>query len=159
MTRFHVSIGVSRAVYVCPAILCLALALTLSAQAPRRESKSGIVRQLSEVRFPAGEGPDCLQFFLENGDMKTGPSTAIMKAKPNCVVPPHYHTAEEQLIIVKGNVSTGMEGMQDSVLGPGGFAMMPSKAPHWFTCAAKEECLMFVTFDRAYDIVWLKPAK
>jgi hypothetical protein len=37
--------------------------------------------------------------------------------------------------------------------------MMPSKAPHWFTCAAKEECLMFVTFDRAYDIVWIKPDK
>jgi hypothetical protein len=24
---------------------------------------------------------------------------------------------------------------------------------------ATEECLMFVTFDRAYDIVWLKPNK
>jgi len=44
---------------------------------------------------------------------------------------------------VKGYVSTGMEGMKDTVLGPGGFAMMPSKAPHWFTCTAKEECLMF----------------
>jgi len=37
--------------------------------------------------------------------------------------------------------------------------MMPSKRPHWFTCMATEECLMFVTFDRAYDIVWLKPNK
>jgi quercetin dioxygenase-like cupin family protein len=111
------------------------------------------------VKFPPGDGPDCLQFFLENGDLNTGPSTAIMKATPKCVVPPHYHTAEEQLIIVKGNVSTGMEGMKDTVLGPGGFAMMPSKAPHWFTCTANEECLMFVTFDRAYDIVWLKPTK
>lgn len=82
--------------------LCLLLTVTLSAQAPKAEEKAGIVRQLSEVSFPAGESPDCLQFFLENGDMKTGPSTAIMKVKPNCVVPPHYHTAEEQLIIVKG---------------------------------------------------------
>lgn len=138
---------------------CLLVVITLSAQALKSESRAGIVRQLSEVRFPAGEGPDCLQFFLENGEMKTGPSTAIMKAKMNCVVPPHYHTAEEQLIIVKGNVSTGMEGMQDTVLGPGGFAMMPSKVPHWFTCTGKEECLMFVTFDRAYDIVWLKDKK
>jgi quercetin dioxygenase-like cupin family protein len=137
------------------AALVFGLALSLAAQAPR----SGIVRQLSDVKFPAGEGPDCLQFFLENGDLKTGPTTAIMKAAPKCVVPPHYHTAEEQLIIVKGNVSTGMQGMPDTVLGPGGFAMMPSKAPHWFTCTAKEECLMFVTFDRAYDIVWLKPNK
>jgi hypothetical protein len=52
-----------------------------------------------------------------------------------------------------------MEGMKDAVLGPGGFAMMPGKAPHWFTCTAKEECLMFVTFDRAYDVVWIKPNK
>jgi len=137
----------------------LLLALTLSAQAPKSGPTPGIVRQLSEVKFPPGDGPDCLQFFLETGDLKTGPSTAIMKAAPKCVVPPHYHTAQEQLIIVKGEVSTGMQGMQDTVLGPGGFAMMPSKQPHWFTCTAKEECLMFVTFDRAYDIVWLKPNK
>jgi quercetin dioxygenase-like cupin family protein len=137
------------------AALLFGLAFSMAAQAP----KSGIVRQLSDVKFPAGEGPDCLQFFLENGDLNSGPTTAIMKAAPKCVIPPHYHTAEEQLIIVKGNVSTGMEGMPDTVLGPGGFAMMPSKAPHWFTCTAKEECLMFVTFDRAYDIVWIKPNK
>jgi quercetin dioxygenase-like cupin family protein len=149
----------ARATYLFLACLCLLLAVTLSAQAPESSAKAGIVRQLSDVKFPPGEGPDCLQFFLENGDMKVGPSTAIMKAAPKCLVPPHYHTAEEQLIIVKGYVSTGMEGMKDTVLGPGGFAMMPSKAPHWFTCTAREECLMSVTFDRAYDIVWLKPGK
>ena len=46
-----------------------------------------------------------------------------------------------------------------STLGPGGFAMMPSKAMHWFTCKSKNTCLMFVTFDRTYDIVWAKQAK
>lgn len=162
MNKLHMGIRLNRstrAPYLFLVCLGLLLAVTLSAQAPESGGKSGIVRQLTDVKFPAGDGPDCLQFFLENGDMKTGPSTAIMKAAPKCVVPPHYHTAEEQLIIVKGYVSTGIEGMKDTVLGPGGFAMMPSKAPHWFTCTAKEECLMFVTFDRAYDIVWLKPSK
>jgi quercetin dioxygenase-like cupin family protein len=162
MNKLHMGIRSNRstrATYLFLACLGLLLAVTLSAQAPESGGKSGIVRQLADVKFPAGDGPDCLQFFLENGDMKTGPSTAIMKAAPKCVVPPHYHAAEEQLIIVRGYVSTGMEGMKDTVLGPGGFAMMPSKAPHWFTCTAKEECLMFVTFDRAYDIVWLKPDK
>jgi quercetin dioxygenase-like cupin family protein len=158
MNKLHAGIRSNRsarATYLFLACFCSLLAVTLSAQAP----KTGIVRQLADVKFPPGDGPDCLHFFLENGDINTGPSTAIMKATPKCVVPPHYHTAEEQLIIVKGYVSTGMEGMKDTVLGPGGFAMMPSKAPHWFTCTAKEECLMFVTFDRAYDIVWLKPNK
>jgi quercetin dioxygenase-like cupin family protein len=135
--------------------LCSGLALVVYAQA----AKSGIVRQLADVKFPQEEKPGCLQFALENGELKTGPSTAIMKAAPGCVVQPHYHTAEEQLIIVRGDVSTGMEGMSDAVLHPGGFAMMPSKAVHWFTCTAKEECVMFVTFDRAYDIVWVKQNK
>jgi quercetin dioxygenase-like cupin family protein len=141
--------------------MCSVVALTLftgvtgSAQAP----KTGFTRQLAEVKFPKDDKPDCLQFAMENGDLKTGPSTAIMKAAPNCVVPAHYHTAEEQLIIVRGEVSTGMEGMKDTVLGPGGFAMMASKQVHWFTCTAKEECLMFVTFDQAYDIVWVKEKK
>ena len=162
MHELRISIESNRSVpTTCLSLVCwiLLLAVTVSAQAPESGPKPGIVRQLSEVKFPSGDGPDCLQFFLENGNLKTGCSTAIMKAAPKCVVPPHYHTAEEQLIIVKGNVSTGMQGMQDTVLGPGGFAMMPSKRPHWFTCMATEECLMFVTFDRAYDIVWLKPNK
>jgi hypothetical protein len=30
---------------------------------------------------------------------------------------------------------------------------------HWFTCKSKEPCLMFVTFDRKYDVVWAKPPK
>lgn len=136
-------------------LVILLTAMTVSAQAPR----TGFTRTLAQVKFPKDDKPDCLQFAVENGDLKTGPSTAIMKAAPNCVVPPHYHSAEEQLIIVRGEVSTGMEGMTDALLGPGGFAMMASKQVHWFTCTAKEECLMFVTFDRAYDIVWVKEKK
>ena len=58
--------------------------------------------------------------------------------------------------MVRGEVLTGMEGMSETVLGPGGFAMMPGKAVHWFTCTSKDACLMFVTFDRTYDIVWVK---
>ena len=133
-----------------------ALAVVVAFMSFGQQSKTGVVRRLSEVKFPADDQPKCLQFSLENGDLKTGPSTAIMKATPGCVVAPHYHTAEEQLIIVRGDVSTGMEGMGESVLGPGGFAMMPSKRVHRFTCTKKDECLMFVTFDRAYDIVWVK---
>jgi quercetin dioxygenase-like cupin family protein len=145
--------GISRRWIVIPLILLTGLAV--SAQAP----KTGFTRPLADVKFPQDDKPACLQFALENGDLKTGPSTAVMKAAPNCVVPPHYHTAEEQLLIVRGEVSTGMEGMTDTLLGPGGFAMMTSKQVHWFSCTAKEECLMFVTFDRAYDITWVKQNK
>ena len=41
-------------------------------------------------------------------------------------------------------------------LGPGGFAVMEGRMPHQFTCQGKSACLMFVIFDRAYDIYWGK---
>ena len=133
----------------------LGAAIAAPAQAPL----PGVVRPLSDVKFQPDDDVKCLQFQLETGDLETGPSTGIMKAAPGCVVPPHYHTAVEQLMVVRGEVSTGMEGMPDVNLGAGGFAMMPSKRVHWFTCSAKQDCLMFVTFDRAYDIVWAKRNK
>jgi hypothetical protein len=49
--------------------------------------------------------------------------------------------------------------MSEHTLAPGGFAMMPGKAMHWFTCQSKSPCLMFITFDRTYDITWAKPQK
>jgi quercetin dioxygenase-like cupin family protein len=126
-----------------------------SAQSPEH----GIVRPLSNVKFAPDDDVKCLADVLEKGDPAAGASTFLLKAAPNCVVPAHYHTAQEQLIVVRGDVLTGMKDMAPLILGPGGFAMMPSKQVHWFTCTSKDGCLMFVTFDRTYDIVWAKQNK
>jgi len=118
-------------------------------------AKSGAVKALSDVRFE-GDDTKCLRSATENGDPDTGPSTLILKAAPDCKVPWHYHTAEEQLIVTGGTVQAEMDGMAAATLNAGGFAMMPSKVKHRFSCQSKTECVMFVTFDRKYDIVWVK---
>ncbi len=41
-----------------------------------------------------------------------------------------------------------------TVLGPGGFAMMDGGMAHQFTCRGRDGCVMFITFDGAYDIKW-----
>jgi hypothetical protein len=43
-------------------------------------------------------------------------------------------------------------------LGPGGFAMMGTHIAHQFACQGAAACVMFVSFDRAYDIKWGKAA-
>jgi quercetin dioxygenase-like cupin family protein len=144
-------------------VLCFApLAMFLVAavaSSPAQAPHQGVVIPLSSAKLVSDGEPTCLKVARENGDPDTGPSTFLLEATPGCVVPAHYHTAEEQLIVVRGDVLTGMDGMSEKILGPGGFAMMPSKAMHWFTCQSKSPCLMFVTFDRTYDIVWAKPQK
>jgi len=114
------------------------------------------VTPLKEARFVQDEDVKCLQGALENGNPETGPSTFLLKAPAGCRVAAHYHTAEEQLIVISGNIATGMQGMRNVTLTAGGVAVMPGKAVHWFSCAGKEPCLMVVTFDQKYDIVWVK---
>jgi quercetin dioxygenase-like cupin family protein len=123
------------------------------------QSKHGVVRQLAEVKFETDDDVKCLTSAVESGDPAKGPSTIILKAPPNCLVPWHYHTAAEQLIVTQGSVQTEMEGLPARALGPGGFAMMPGKAKHQFSCQFKTACVMFVSFDRTYDIFWVKDNK
>jgi quercetin dioxygenase-like cupin family protein len=137
----------------------LAMLLIVAASSPAQAPHHGVVKPLSSAKLTSDGQPPCLKSALENGNPDSGASTFLLEATPGCVVPAHYHTAEEQLIVVRGDVLTGMDGMSEKILGPGGFAMMPSKAMHWFTCQSKAPCLMFVTFDRTYDIVWAKPQK
>jgi quercetin dioxygenase-like cupin family protein len=137
------------------AILLFAIPSLFQAQT----KSHGIVRPLTEVKFEPDDDVKCLASTVESGDPAKGPSTIILKAPPNCLVPWHCHTAEEQLIVVEGNVRTEMDGMPQRVLGPGGFAAMPSKAKHQFSCQSKTACVMFVTFDRTYDIFWVKDNK
>src|SRR6266852_5278477 len=139
------------------AILLAAVGPSLRGQG--RTSPHGIVTPLASAKLVFDGEPACLKVARENGDPDKGASTFLLEAPPGCVVPAHYHTAEEQLMVVRGDLLTGMDGMAEATLSPGGFAMMPSKAMHWFTCKSKEPCLMFVTFYRTYDIVWAKPQK
>ncbi len=136
-------------------ILLLAIASRFQAQ----PAIHGLARPLSEVKFDPDDDVKCLASAVETGNPAKGPSTIILKAPPNCLVPWHYHTAAEQLIVVQGSVRTEMEGMSARPLGPGGFAMMPAKAKHQFSCQSRTACVMFVTFDRAYDIFWVKDNK
>ncbi len=137
------------------AILIAAVGATLHG----RGQAHGVVTPLASANLVFDGEPACLKVARENGDPDIGASTFLLEAPSGCVVPAHHHTAEEQLMVVRGDVLTGMDGMPETTMGPGGFAMMPSKAMHWFACKSKDTCLMFVTFDRKYDIVWAKPAK
>jgi quercetin dioxygenase-like cupin family protein len=113
------------------------------------------ITPLKDAPFAQDEDVKCLQSALENGNPDTGPSTFILKTPAGCRVPAHYHSAEEQLIVIRGSVLTGMKGMRSVTLTAGGVAVMPAKAIHWFSCSGKDPCLMVVTFDRKYDIVWV----
>jgi quercetin dioxygenase-like cupin family protein len=140
------------------AALCLAV-IGSTDSAIGAETAQHSVMPLEAAPFVQDEDVKCLQSALENGNPDTGPSTFLLKAPAGCRVAAHFHTAEEQLIVIQGSVLTGMKGMRSVVLTAGGIAVMPAKAVHWFSCSGKQPCLMAVTFNQKYDIVWVKTAQ
>jgi quercetin dioxygenase-like cupin family protein len=130
------------------------LGCSASAAIGAEAAHHGVVA-LKDAAFVQDEDVKCLKSALENGNPDTGPSTFLLKAPPGCRIAPHFHTAEEQLIVIRGRVLTGMTGMRELLLTAGGIAVMPAKAIHWFSCRGKDPCLMVVTFNQKYDIVWV----
>jgi anti-sigma factor ChrR (cupin superfamily) len=134
------------------AILVLAGVTILFGQS----SEKGIVRPFSTIKFEQDDHVKCLTEGVEAGDFATGPSTLILKTPSKCVVPWHSHTSTEQLIVIHGSVLAEMEGMSPTLLGPGGFAMMPKYTKHEFSCKSNSECIMVVAFDGATTTKWDK---
>jgi quercetin dioxygenase-like cupin family protein len=138
-----------------PASAPSASAAPASASASSSIDGARLITPLKDAHFAQDDDVKCLMSALENGNPDTGPSTFLLKAPAGCRVAPHFHTSEEQLIVIRGKVLTEMKGMRGVELTAGGVAVMPAKAVHWFSCGGKDPCLMAVTFDRKYDIVWV----
>jgi quercetin dioxygenase-like cupin family protein len=97
--------------------------------------------------------PACVTMAVESGDPSKGPSVIVFKGTAGCVIPWHWHTPTEHVMIVSGSAKVEMKGGSSATLGPGGYAMMPSKHVHQFTCTSA--CSAFVNSDAAFDIHYL----
>jgi len=128
-------------------VVALMFASLLIAQA----EDTGVLRKLSENKLAPMPGlPSCIAMAVESGDPSKGPSVIVFKGTAGCLIPWHMHTPTEHVMIVSGSAKVEMKGGGSAILGPGGYAMMPSKHVHQFTCASA--CSAFINSDRAFDI-------
>ncbi|MBK5294273.1 MAG: cupin domain-containing protein [Acidobacteriia bacterium] len=111
----------------------------------------GVLRKLSENKLAPMPGlPSCITMAVESGDPSKGPSVIVFKGTAGCLIPWHWHTPTEHVMIVSGSAKVEMKGGGSATLGPGGYAMMPSKHVHQFRCTSA--CSAFVSSDGAFDI-------
>src|SRR5690348_17892845 len=96
------------------ALMLLLEAFGASSRGQGQISPHGIVTPLASANLVFDGEPACLKVARENGDPDKGASTFILEAPSGCVVPAHYHTAEEQLMVVRGDVLAGMDGMAEA---------------------------------------------
>lgn len=126
--------------------------LSLSTARAQPAADQASVHNLSELKLAPGAGlPTCVQIASESGDPARGPFVVLAKAKTGCTVPWHWHTGNEQLMMVEGNARVQMKDTGKPIaLHAGGFAVMPARHVHEFQCT--QACTFFFQSDQKFDI-------
>jgi len=102
--------------------------------------------------------------------MPTGCALAVLRgdpAKPNAdvflklpakgVIPEHWHTSAERMVLVAGELHVSYTGQPKVVLTPGAYAYGPPKVAHRATCVGGAPCVLFIAFESAIDAFPTQP--
>lgn len=94
--------------------------------------------------------PACMTISAVHGDPTSGAATILAKAEAGCLVPWHWHTANEQLMFFAGTGTLEMKEGPGRDIKSGDYLFLPAQQPHQFTCTAT--CLFYDVIDAAFDI-------
>lgn len=94
--------------------------------------------------------PTCMTVAVQRGDPSKESAALLLKFTAGCVVPWHWHTAGEQLLLVSGTGKAEMKDGKPMGMHQGDYAYLPSKNIHQFT--AVTAVMMLDIPDAAFDI-------
>jgi quercetin dioxygenase-like cupin family protein len=107
-------------------ILAIAFAL-VAAVVAGQGTDATIVQNSAPDKFQTIPNvPKCLTAAVQQGDPAKGPSVLLIKGTAGCKAPWHWHTPNEQVMMVSGRGQVEMKGQQPVLLRAGGFAAAPS---------------------------------
>lgn len=87
------------------------------------------------------------------GDLATGVSESLLKLPPNYVVPVHNHTSDELYVWLKGAFTMiAFDGTEKHFSGSAYISFPGNAPPHGLKCGPIESCLLFVRYERPFDI-------
>ena len=70
--------------------------------------------------------PDCLMIHSEHGDPATGPSHILSRMTPGCVIPWHWHSPNEYMLIVSGAYENQPRGEAAFIMHSGDYRLITS---------------------------------
>lgn len=130
------------------------------AQAPSQDqalTRSAQDAQLEWGPCPAFMPAGCGLAVL-HGDPAKPNADVFLRLPANTVVPEHWHTSAERMVLVAGELSVSYKGQAQVVLKPGMYAYGPAKAPHSASCAGGGSCVLFIAFEAAVDAAPTTPS-
>ncbi len=94
-----------------------------------------------------------------NGDPAKNNLDVFFKIPGKSILPRHWHTSAERMILVAGELHVTYDGQKTAILKPGTYAYGPARKPHGGKCASKEPCILFIAFELPLDAVPMEDNK
>lgn len=146
-------------------VLLLAMLLFVGgwvvAQTPPVEPAIALSAQDAHLKWggcPAFMPAGCSLAVL-HGDPSGPNADVLLKVPPKAVIPDHWHTSAERMVLVAGEMHVTYQGRPKSILKPGMYAYGPAKVPHNGVCAGSVPCVLFIAFESAVDAFPAEAAK
>ena len=114
-------------------------------------SAAPMAKNLSEQKFAHfPDTPDCSSGTVLSGDPGKGPSLMLLKVSNGCVIPWHWHSSDEHVMLASGSGTMDMKDAKPVAVHSGAYAMMPGHQVHQFTCHSA--CVLFLKSDGVFDM-------
>jgi quercetin dioxygenase-like cupin family protein len=97
--------------------------------------------------------PDGCEIAILQGNPAEENADIFFKVPPKSVLPRHWHTSAERMVLLSGELHLTFDGQETAVLSPGTYAYGPAKLPHKGFCAAGDPCVLFIAFEQPVDAV------
>lgn len=115
------------------------------------EPAAPVVRQAAAVDWKAsGSLPPGAEYHLVYEDPRTHGVQALVRMPNGYSLPPHSHSADETILVLKGKLVLGFGG-KEQTLTAGGFAVIPGGTVFTLESAGFGGAQFFSSFNGPYD--------
>jgi len=97
--------------------------------------------------------PKGCEIAVLHGDPAKSNADVFFKVPANSVIPRHWHTSAERMVLVSGELHVTYDGHKTAVLKPGTYAYGPAKLAHKAECKKAGPSVLFIAFESAVDAV------
>ena len=128
---------------------------TASSEPQAQPQEAALARTAEDAQLQWGPCPPFLPvgcgIAVLHGDPAKQNADVFFKVPAKAVIPEHWHTSAERMVLVAGELHVTYKGQPKALLKPGMYAYGPAKLPHQATCASSSPCILFIAFEAAVD--------
>ena len=95
--------------------------------------------------------PEGCQIAVLHGDPGKPNADIFFKVPAGFAIPEHWHTSEERMTLVSGELTVTYQGQPPATLKSGMYAYGPAKLAHKATCGKGDPCVLLIAFEAPVD--------